>query len=945
MMTLPEAYVQVLRECSCNDTSFQRLVILFESAFASRLNQKFDAGETEHIEETLPEKYAKLEHFFAVSLDLWAVASMDGIILELNQIWETALGYAIDDLIGHSVMEYVHPDDAQPTIDAISQLRGQKLLLNFLHRFRAKDGSYRYIEWRSQPAGELIYASGRDVTERIELERQQARYKAIVTTMIEGIALQATDGSIQTCNAAAERILGLSVEQMTGVTSIDPRWRAIHEDLSPFPGETHPAMVALATGRPVHDVVMGVHKPNGTLTWILINSQPLFQNGEAEPSGVVTSFADITHIRRMEMALQQSEARLRSIVESIEDAVWSADLPSRKVTYMSPAVQRISGWSSEDFYENDQLRFDIIHPDDREHAKNGYQRIMQHGHYDWEYRIIRPDQRIRWIQTRASLVRNEQGVPVRMEGILTDITERKLLQQQTMELDLERERVKLLSNFITNTSHELRTPLATISTGLYLLTRIEDPQKRQAKAADMGLEVQYINATINQLHEMAKLDSLQTRETASIDLNKLVRKLVSQYNPQKRRVELNDSLYSQPLVIDGDVDYIQLALLHLVENAVRFSADGGRITVGTRLENNQALIEVIDQGEGIPAEHIARIFEHFYKVDAARTRDGSGAGMGLALVRRIMQLHGGWVAVQSEPGQGSIFTLYFPLTIQKEGLMTTEPETETAQGQFVQANGLNIYYEDHGQGTPLLLIHGGVLTSESWQPYLPDFTKHFRVITPDTRGHGRTANPIGAMNFRALANDMAALIQALGLQKPFVCGYSDGGQVALELGMRYPELAQAIIIGGAYPELTEASRVWVRSILGDPQSPEVDVDQFERDNPDFAAMLEGTQKHGNWKALLKQIKPMWNATLNYTPADFALVTAPTLVILGDRDDFVSVEEGIEMFRLLPTAELAVISDADHGKLISSPEKIALLQPIMVDFLLRHSPPADSASDS
>jgi pimeloyl-ACP methyl ester carboxylesterase len=275
---------------------------------------------------------------------------------------------------------------------------------------------------------------------------------------------------------------------------------------------------------------------------------------------------------------------------------------------------------------------------------------------------------------------------------------------------------------------------------------------------------------------------------------------------------------------------------------------------------------------------------------------------------------------------------------QQEVVMTATAHEATENGRYVRANGLDIYYEEQGQGPPLLLIHGGVLTGDSWQPYRAALAAHYRVIMPDSRGHGRTANPTGQMSYRLLADDMAALVQALDLRKPLIYGYSDGGQVALEIGMRYPDLPQALVIGGAYPELTEPSRQWVRSLLGDAASPDVDTAQFERDNPGFAALLR--QLHGpeKWKTLLQQIKPMWNATLNYSADDFARVTAPTLVLLGDRDSFVSVEEGVAMYRLLPHAECAVVPGAEHTDFIDSPATVALVQPLILDFLRRHGDP-------
>jgi pimeloyl-ACP methyl ester carboxylesterase len=267
-----------------------------------------------------------------------------------------------------------------------------------------------------------------------------------------------------------------------------------------------------------------------------------------------------------------------------------------------------------------------------------------------------------------------------------------------------------------------------------------------------------------------------------------------------------------------------------------------------------------------------------------------------------------------------------------------EEHTNSRHGTYVRANDLDIYYEEHGQGggKPLLLIHGGALTADSWQPYLAAFAERYRVIAPDTRGHGRTANPAGRLSFELLAEDVAALVRALDLQKPLIYGYSDGGQVALEIGMRYSDLPGALVVGGAHLEVTEGSRRWVRSILGDAESPDVDFERFERENPEFAAGLR--QDHGpdRWTALLREIKPMWNAKLNYTPDDFARIVAPTLVLVGDRDDFVPVEDAAAMYRLLPQAELAVVPGADHPDLIFSRAKVAGVQPLILDFLHRHS---------
>lgn len=254
------------------------------------------------------------------------------------------------------------------------------------------------------------------------------------------------------------------------------------------------------------------------------------------------------------------------------------------------------------------------------------------------------------------------------------------------------------------------------------------------------------------------------------------------------------------------------------------------------------------------------------------------------------------------------------------------------RGHVIQADGVNVYYEAHGQGEPLVLLHAGTLTGDMWQPYLPAFISHYRVITPDLRGHGRSDNPKGAMTYRQLADEIAAFTRALDLRKPLIAGFSDGGQVALEIGMRHPDLARALIVGGAWFKFTPAYRAWVRDALGDEES-EADAVRLRSNHPDWAAWLDHLYGPDGWKPRLVYIKRMWTTPLDYTPQDFAAVAAPTLVLLGDHDELIPVEEAAEMYRLLPRAELAIVPGAAHGAFFS--EKVSAFQSLMLDFLLRH----------
>jgi pimeloyl-ACP methyl ester carboxylesterase len=260
----------------------------------------------------------------------------------------------------------------------------------------------------------------------------------------------------------------------------------------------------------------------------------------------------------------------------------------------------------------------------------------------------------------------------------------------------------------------------------------------------------------------------------------------------------------------------------------------------------------------------------------------------------------------------------------------------TPAGSYIEANGLRVYHEAYGEGEPLLLIHGGTATSRSWASHLPAFTEHFRVFAPDSRGHGRTDNPTGELGYHLMADDVAALIKALGLQRPLVLGYSDGGQIALELGMRYPGMAGALVLGGTQFRFSEAYLEAVRELLSIADGEEgVDTERLKREQPDLIAYLR--EGHGHvygpeyWKMYVRQIASLWMTPLRYTDEDLAAVTDPVLLLVGDRDG-VSTEESVELFRLLPNAELAVAPASDHSFIEA---KASLFDALALDFLVRH----------
>lgn len=266
---------------------------------------------------------------------------------------------------------------------------------------------------------------------------------------------------------------------------------------------------------------------------------------------------------------------------------------------------------------------------------------------------------------------------------------------------------------------------------------------------------------------------------------------------------------------------------------------------------------------------------------------------------------------------------------------------------YAQANGLSIWYVEAGHGVPLLLLHGGTVSNgplwadgvHGWGGYLGRFAEHFRVIAPDTRGHGRTLNPSGALSFPLFAEDTLALIQALHLERPLLCGFSDGGITASIVGITAPEVPRAIVNLAGYdtfnpaPDARIAARTWLGG--GDPQATRTNLVWPEPPSPMEQKRIddyEPTQGPGYVKTYFENIFDLWTTPTPYSTDDLAKITAPTLILVGDRDEFCTLEEGVAAYRKLPRGEMAVMPGAGHG---ITPQACTLA----LDFLRRQSSPA------
>lgn len=270
--------------------------------------------------------------------------------------------------------------------------------------------------------------------------------------------------------------------------------------------------------------------------------------------------------------------------------------------------------------------------------------------------------------------------------VVADVTERRRLESQRFELLLEKERVRLMSDFVRDISHEFRTPLSIIQTSLYLLKRKPDHPQASARLDVIGGQATRLGRLIDDLMLMLELEQAEI-VARTLSLNTMAGHVVKKISKKAEEKHLILTL-EQPdgeVSVRGEEAYLGRAITMLIDNAMEFTPEGGNITVIVRSEPEYAVISIKDTGVGIPPDEINNIFEHMYKVDKARNTERGGLGLGLSIVRRISALHDGDVLVESEVGKGSTFTLRLPYPTQAKPKASVATLTQEISAVVIRA--------------------------------------------------------------------------------------------------------------------------------------------------------------------------------------------------------------------------------------------------------------------
>lgn len=570
------------------------------------------------------------------------------------------------------------------------------------------DGNQKFLETHKVPLysldGEIIGILGvyQDITTRKQAESALKQQLAAVEAAIDGIGILQENRYLYV-NQAHVNLFGYqSAAEIEGKT-----WSFFYspEENQRFEQEIFPL---LKEDRSWQGEAIGTRKDGSTFAEGL--SLTLTEDGL-----LICVCRDITERKQAEEKLSKSEAALVEAQRVAHIGNWEFDVKTQKLTW-SKELFRMFGLSPNLPEPSYAEYFQMIHPDDLTLVQEQFKSAIANGNpYKIDYRIVYPDGSTHYHEGRTAIERNVDGEVIRLFGTALDITERKKAEATLKQTNEELARAtRLKDEFLASMSHELRTPLNAIlgmSEALQeeVFGKIDEQQfKALQTIEDSG---SHLLELINDILDVAKIESgcieLDYTQVSIYHLCQSSIAFVKQL-ALKKHIHLKTQLPTDLPIILVDERRIRQALINLLNNAVKFTRNGGRVTLSASLKQrplnpdvadvpkqNYIQIAVLDTGIGITPENIKKLFQPFIQIDSALNREYNGTGLGLTLVKRIVELHGGQVGVNSEIGVGSCFTMDIPYSATVPYSIESETNPETM---------IKPIQSDENTSTPLILL-------------------------------------------------------------------------------------------------------------------------------------------------------------------------------------------------------------------------------------------------
>jgi PAS domain S-box-containing protein len=653
-----------------------------------------------------------------------------------NRYIAELLGVTPDAMLGQSITAFMDTD-GRAAVAALQSRREAGARETHEFRFVRADGT---DIWTLVSTNPILDASGAfdgalalivDITQRKQDEERLLMYQQIVDSTPDSMALVGRDYRYRIVNDTYMRRTGRRRDEIVG--------RHIAEIMSEavFEATIRPHLDRCLKGDTISYAEWFDFPAQGGRCYLEVTYFPCRDSSDAVV-GVVARTRDITERRQAEEALRASEATLDGALEIAQIGSYVWDLRDDSLTW-SRHMYAVAGLAPEAVVDNLQTTIaSMVHPDDRDRiAREVAAMVEQRRTWPMEFRFVRPDGQIIWLRSGSRFEFDAEGRPIRNVGVHHEITERKqaeeALRQAHDELEhrvVERtselirsldelavanealaKAASLKDEFLATMSHELRTPL----TGILGLTEVirlgiygPIPERAQNALASIDESGRHLLNLINDILDVEKIEAGKLElELEPLDVNELCLASLTMIKElaQPKRQHLAYQVKPVDLELVADPRRLKQILVNLLSNAVKFTPEKGHLGLEVLADEAQQVVRftVWDDGVGIAADDLQRLFKPFVQVDARLARTHTGTGLGLSLVLRLTELHGGSVAVESTPGAGSRFTVILPWLRSDDGAahaLAGEWKPATTSGD--QRDALVLVAEDNPISLELL---------------------------------------------------------------------------------------------------------------------------------------------------------------------------------------------------------------------------------------------------